>query len=56
MKIPDKKELQQRASNNLHDINFKAFIKLCKDYNKESYSFLVNDTTLSSDSHYKNEY
>ena len=45
------------------DIDFKDFMKLYKDYTKQPYSFLVNETTLSSDIHhdlertyYKNEY
>ena len=45
MRIPNKREFQQIASNN----DFKDFMKLCKDYTKEPYLFLVNDTTLSSD-------
>ena len=49
MKIPNKRELQQIASNHLSDIDFKNFVKLYKDYTKEPFSFLVNDTTLSSD-------
>ena len=49
MKIPNKRELQQIALNHLSDIDFKDFMKLYKDYAKEPYSFLVNDTTLSSD-------
>ena len=49
MKIPNKRELQQIASNHLTDTNFKDFMKLYKDYNKEPYSFLLNDTTLPSD-------
>ena len=49
MKIPHKRELQQIASNHSSDIDFKDFMKLYKDYTKESYSFLVNNTTLSSD-------
>ena len=49
MKILDKRELQQIASNHSPDINFKDFMKLYKDYFKEPYSFLANDTTLSSD-------
>ena len=49
MKIPNKRELQQIASNNLSDIDFKDFMKLYKEYIKETYSFLVNDTILSSD-------
>ena len=49
MKIPNKLELQEIALNYLSDIGFKDFMKLCKDYTKEPYSFLVNGTTLSSD-------
>ena len=48
MKIPNKRELQQIASN-LSDNDFKDFMKLYKDYTKEPYSFLVNDATLLSD-------
>ena len=46
MKIPNKREIQQITSNNLSDIDF---MNLYKDYTKETYSFLVNDRTLSSD-------
>ena len=49
MKIPNKKELQRIASNNLSDTDFKDFMKLYKDYTKEPYLFLVDNTTLSSD-------
>ena len=49
MKIPNKRELQQIASNHLSDIEFKDFIQLCKDYNKEPFSFLVNGSTLPQD-------
>ena len=49
IKIANKRELQQNASNDLSDIDFKDFMKPYKDYIKESYSFLVNDATLSSD-------
>ena len=48
IKIPSKRELQQIASNHSSDTGFKDFRKLYKDYTKEPYSFLVNDTTLSS--------
>ena len=37
------------ASNHFSDIYFQDFMKLYKDYIKEPYSFLVNDTTLQSD-------
>ena len=49
IKIPNKRELQQIASNHSSDIDFIDFMNLCKDYTKESYSFLVKDTFLSSD-------
>ena len=48
MKIPNKRELQQVASNHLADIEFKDFMKLYKHYITESFSFLANDTTLPS--------
>ena len=49
MKIPNKRELQQIALKHSSDIYFKDFMKTFKKYTKEPYSFLVNDTTLSSD-------
>ena len=49
MKILNKRELQQIVSNHSSDIDFKDFMKFYKDYTKESYSFLLNDTTSSSD-------
>ena len=49
MKIPNKRELQQIALNHSSDIDFKDFMKIYEKYTKEPYSFLVNDTTLSSD-------
>ena len=49
MKIPNERELQQIASNHSSGSNFKDFMRLYKDYNKEPYSFLENDTTLLLD-------
>ena len=49
IKIPNKKELQQIALNHSSDTDFKNFIKIHKKCTAEPYSFLVNDTTLSSD-------
>ena len=43
MKISNKRELQQIASNHSSDIDFKNFMKLYKDYTKEPHSLLVND-------------
>ena len=48
MKIPNKRELQQIASNHLSDVDFNDFMKLYKEYTKEPYSFLVSNTTLLS--------
>ena len=49
MKIPDKRELQQISINHSSNINTKDFIKTYKKSTDEPYSFLVNDSTLSSD-------
>ena len=47
--MPNKRELQQIASNHSSHTEFKDFMKLYKDYTKAPFSFLVNDTTLPSD-------
>ena len=49
MKIPNKRELQQIALNHSSDISTENFINVCKKCTNTPYSFLVNDTTLSSD-------
>ena len=49
MNIPNKRELQQITLNHSSDIDFKDLIKVYKKCTAESYSFLVNDTTLPSD-------
>ena len=49
MKIPNKRELQQITLNHSSAIDFKDLMKLYKEYTKEPYSILVNDTTLLSD-------
>ena len=49
MKIPNKRELQKIAINHSSDIDFNNFIKIYKKCTNDPYSFLVNDTTLSSD-------
>ena len=48
-KIPKKRELQQIALNPSSDISTKDFINIKNIYTAKPYSFLVNDTTLSSD-------
>ena len=49
MKILNKRELQQIASNHLSDIDFKDFMELYKDYSKKTFSFLASDATLPQD-------
>ena len=49
MKIPNKRELQEIALKHSSDIDFKDFMNIYKKCTKETYSFLVNDTTLPSD-------
>ena len=49
MEIPNKRELKQIASNHSSDLDFKDFMEHYKEYTKEPYSFLVSDTTYSSD-------
>ena len=49
MKISNKRELQQIAISHSSDINTKDFIKIYNKCTDKPYSFLVNDTTLSSD-------
>ena len=49
MKIQNKRELQQIALNHSSYIDFKGFMSIYKKCIAETYSFLVNDTTLPSD-------
>ena len=49
MKIPDKREIQDIVVIHSSDVDFKDIIKIYKKYNAETYSFLVSETTLSSD-------
>ena len=48
-KIPNKRELRETAINRLSDISTEDFINIYRECTAESYSFLVNDTTLASD-------
>ena len=49
MKIPDKRELQNITINRSSSANSRAFIKIYNKCTDELYSFLVDDTTLTSD-------
>ena len=45
MKINDKSELQVIATNHSADINYQDFLKIYREYTKETYSLLTIDTT-----------
>ena len=49
MKIPNKRERQQITFNHLLDIDFRDFTNFYKKCTARPYSFLVIDTTLTSD-------
>ena len=48
-KLPYKRELREIAINHSSDISTKYFINIYRKCTAQPYSFLVNDTTLSSD-------
>ena len=48
-KIPNKRELQQIATNHSSDISSKDFINIYRECTAKPYSLFVNDTTLASD-------
>ena len=49
IKEPNKRKLQQIASNHSANTDFKEFMKLYKNYTKEPFSFLINNATSLSD-------
>ena len=49
MKIQNKRELQQTVFKHSSDIDFQDFMNLYKKCTAKPYSFLVIDTTLTSD-------
>ena len=49
MKIPNERGIQQIAIDHSSNISTKDFIKIYNKCTDKPYSFLVNDTTLSSD-------
>ena len=49
MKIHNKKELQNIATNHSADIDYKEFLKIYRNCTKEPYSFFTIDTTLPVD-------
>ena len=48
MKTSNKRELQNIAINHSADIDFKDFMKICRECTREPYSFLTIDTKLPS--------
>ena len=46
MKINNKKELQNIATDHSADIDYKDFVKIYRECIKEPYNFLAIDTTL----------
>ena len=46
MKINNKRELQNIAINHSADIDYKDFMKICRECTKEPSSFLAIETTL----------
>ena len=49
MKIHNKRELQNIATDHSADIDYKDFMMIYREYKNKSYSFLTVDTTLPSD-------
>ena len=49
MEIPNKRELEQTASNHSSDIDINDFMNIFKKCTKEPYSNHINGTTLPSD-------
>ena len=52
MTFPNKTELQEVAFNQLSDIDFEDFVNLYKNCSTKLYSFLVTDSTLTSNDFY----
>ena len=48
MKIKNKRELQNIATNHSADIDYKDFMKIYRECTREPYCFLTTDTTLPS--------
>ena len=46
MKINNREELQNIATNHFADINYQDFVKIYREYTKEPHNFLTIDTTL----------
>ena len=55
-KLNNKRELQNIVINHSADIDYKDFIKICKDCIKEPYKFLTIDTTKPVDKKFIKNY
>ena len=53
MKINNKRELQNIATNHSADIDYKDFLKIYRKYTRESYSFLTIGATLPASDYLK---
>ena len=49
MKIHNKKELKNIATNHAADVDYKHFMKIYRKHTGKSYFFLTTDTTLPTD-------
>ena len=55
-KLNNNRELQNIAINHSADINYKEFVKIYKNSTKESYNFLIIDTTLPINDRFKQNF
>ena len=53
MKIHEKRELRNIATNHYVDIPYKGLINICRKCTREQYSFLIVDTTLPANNSIK---
>ena len=55
-KLNNKRELQNIAINHSADIDYKDFVKICRDCTKEPYNFLTIDTTQAIDKRFQKNF
>ena len=55
-KLNSRRELQNVAINHSDDIDYKDFVKIHRDFTKEPYNFLTNDTTQPVDKRFKKNF
>ena len=54
--LNNKRELQNIVINHSADIDYKDFVKICRDCTKEPYNFLIVDTTQPIDKRFKKNF